>query len=95
MAAVRWRLPEETEWQQGMLVTRPDYASRRVSRVKIPQMSKTFHTIKWRVTADPTILFEQAIRILFFSPCRTKAALNKLSVLRLDQRVFYRLEISF
>ena len=35
VAFIRWRLPQETEWQQGTLVARPDYASQRVSRVEL------------------------------------------------------------
>jgi putative ABC transport system permease protein len=35
MAAVRWRLPEETAWRQGMLIAREDYASQQVSRVEL------------------------------------------------------------
>jgi putative ABC transport system permease protein len=35
LAAIRWRLPEETEWRQGVLIAREDYASQRVSRVEL------------------------------------------------------------
>jgi putative ABC transport system permease protein len=35
VAPIRWRLPDETEWQQGVLVAREDYASQQVSRVEL------------------------------------------------------------
>jgi putative ABC transport system permease protein len=35
MASIRWRLPEEMAWRQGMLIAREDYASQRVSRVEL------------------------------------------------------------
>jgi putative ABC transport system permease protein len=35
VAAIRWRLPQETAWQQGVLIARQDYASQKVSRVEL------------------------------------------------------------
>ena len=35
VAPIRWRVPDETEWQQGVLVAREDYASQQVSRVEL------------------------------------------------------------
>ena len=35
VAIVRWRLPEEAEWQHGVLVAREDYSAQRVSLVDL------------------------------------------------------------
>ena len=35
VATIRWRLPQETAWQPGVLIAREDYASQQVSRVEL------------------------------------------------------------
>ncbi|MBN1810780.1 MAG: ABC transporter permease, partial [Anaerolineae bacterium] len=35
LAAIRWRLPDEKEWRQGVLIAREGYASQQVSRVEL------------------------------------------------------------
>jgi putative ABC transport system permease protein len=35
LAAIRWRLPQETAWRTGVLIAREDYTSQRVSRVEL------------------------------------------------------------
>jgi putative ABC transport system permease protein len=35
LAAIRWRLPDEMAWRQGVLIAREGYASQRVSRVEL------------------------------------------------------------
>ena len=35
MAAIRWRLPQDTAWRSGVLIAREDYTSQQVSRVEL------------------------------------------------------------